>query len=396
MKKAISVILAVVFVFTAVTAMTLTSSATDIKVVYLDSTNGNDSSSGLTTGKAVATLYAAFTKLGNDGGIIDVIGNTIMDDPALTEDMQTAAGYQLDMPAHTGKVYITSHNGSKLIKNESSTGTVISFFGPVEIYNITIENTQAQNINLYTYCNEFTVGMGVDVIADSQTHCLRIYGFTANSDSGIEGNPVINIYSGNFGKIYGAGTAGAGQVKGNPIINLYGGVFDSVYEGGAGGVDGNTTINVYKGVEIQSKIGLSGETTGTKTANYYNFTLSEESAITCELTINSGLTGVIPTTDSSIISFSIETDDPNETTVVPETTETPVTTEVPITTKAPTTTKIPTTTATPATTNSPAATTKPVAEESGCGKSEGGIILAVVQAALIIGSAVSFTAIKKH
>ena len=228
-KKLISILLAIAFVVTSASLMAVsTSASSDFKVVYLDSTKGNDNNSGATVGKAVATLFAAVDKLRDGGGIIDVVGDTIIDDPNLTQDMRSATGYQLDMPAHTGKIYITSTNGSKLIKTEPTTGTVISFFGDLEFYNITFESTVSQNTNIYMYGNEITMGYGVDAIAIAPNYYPRIFGYSANPEDGLQGNPVINVYSGKYGQVYGAGTAGAKLLTGDITINLYGGTIENV------------------------------------------------------------------------------------------------------------------------------------------------------------------------
>ncbi len=384
MKKVISLILTVLIIATSAVVMALSSSAADIKVVYLDSGKGNDKNSGATPGKAVATLYAAIDILGDTGGVINVVGDTIIDDPNLTEDMQTAAGYQLDMPMQKEKIYITSTNGSKLIKTNTSTGTVISFFGPIEFYNITFKNTAAQNINIYMYCNELTIGFGVDAEADTQAHCPRLFGFTANPDDGIDGNPLINVFSGNLGAISGAGTAGAKAVNGNVTINLYGGKVDTVNDGGPGNVNGNTTINLYNGVTVVNKIAASGTVSGTRTLNLYNYTPADESALpftAAEFTaVNKGLSATVPIPPSENVDFTVVTDDPNETTAVPEVTTVPVTTTTaPVTTQKPDTTKAPDTTAAVTTA---AATT--VSDTTVAGKEKGGCGSLVVAAPVLL------------
>jgi hypothetical protein len=405
MKKFFSVVLAALFVFTAATVMTAPSYADDIKVVYLDSAKGSDKNSGATPGKAVATLYAAIDLLGDTGGVIDVVGDTVLDDPNLTEDMQTAAGYQLDMPMQLKKIYITSTNGSKLIKSEPTTGTTISFFGPIEFYNITFKNTQAQNLNIYMYCNELTVGFGVDAEADSQTHCPRLFGFTANPDDGIDGNPVINIFSGNFGNIYGAGSAGAKTVNGNVTINMYGGKADYIYDGGPGNVVGNTTINLYNGATVINKVTKSGTVSGTRTLNLYNYTSDDESKLPFTAsdftTVNKGLTASVPLPSSVNIEFTVATDDPNETTNTPAVTDAPVTTApvttAPVTTAPATTaaatTKAPDNTAAPATGTAPATTKAGSSDNGGCGGTTAAIPAALV---MLAGTAYGFLKKKKE
>ena len=254
MKKLLSIFV-LITIIAAMFAVSTSASTEPMKVIYLNGSHANasDDNSGQSTEDPVLTLWMAFTRLGDEGGIICVSGDTAVDDFTQFNSQDSrpdVKAYQLDMPAHTGKVYITSINDAKLKRTwEMGGGTAITFNGPVEIYNVTFENTVVDvAFNIYCMGNEITMGNGVQVIAGEgfSNIGLTIYGFSANSDeSGLEGNPVINVYSGSYMSLYAGGTAGAGTLYGNTTINFYGGYSKNVQTGSKGSIIGTTLTNIY-------------------------------------------------------------------------------------------------------------------------------------------------------
>jgi hypothetical protein len=181
-------------------------------------------------------------------------------------------------------------------------------------------------------------------------------------------------------------------LTGDVIINLYGGIIDAVNDGGPGGVTGNTTINVYNGTQVLTNIGTTGTVSGTRTLNLYNFTSAEEDALPIVAdgftAVNKGLTATVPTPDSDFITFTVETDDPNETTTeAPETTPEPEET----TPEAPETTPEPedTTTEAPETTTTAPETTGGDSDKKGCKSA----VLSSLSLVLLAGSA--YVALRK-
>ena len=245
-----------------------------MKVIYLNSSHpdGKDSNSGTSTADPVVSIVRAFELLGDEGGIVCISGDTIIDHPEYTYDARTVAGWQIDCYPHTGKIYVTSINGAKLIKDNEFEGTTFSLGGPVEFYNVTVQNKFEQNLNFYAYGHELVMGNGIVYEGNgSDTKGWNIYGFTANSEgyAGADINPDISIYSGTYISVSGAGTKSAGAVRGNSTVNVYGGEIATLKAGGPGGLEGNQVLNLYNDV-LPGKI-TDQLVTGSVTCNLYSY-----------------------------------------------------------------------------------------------------------------------------
>ena len=267
MKKILAILIAACMLAGIVCIPTFAADMTTLKVVYLNGTTGEETNSGMSTADPVGTLVTAYERLGDEGGIICVCGDTVVDDLYYDNNMDSrpdTAGNNLTMPAHSGKVYITSINGAKLQRADVSAATTISMGGDTEFFNITIESLDAtQNWNFYAYGNELTFGRNVQLIGPEGYNTgsgkgFNIHGFAANPENGLEADPVINIYSGTFEALTLAGTKGAGTLYGTATANLYSGAVNKAVDGGgAGGLIGTSVVNVYSDFTIGTRIGAN-------------------------------------------------------------------------------------------------------------------------------------------
>lgn len=271
----VAIITVVLSLFTTVAVADDTATDVPMKVIYLNSSHpdGKDSNSGTSTADPVVSIVRAFELLGDGGGIVCISGDTVIDHPEYTSDARTLSGWQIDCYPHTGKIYVTAINGARLIKDNDSVGTTFSLGGPVEFFNLTVQNMHEQNLNFYTYGHELVMGNGIVYEGNgSESKGWHLYGFTANNESqaGADINPVISVYSGTYKTVNGAGSASAGSVRGNSTINVYGGNITTVKAGGAGRLEGNQVLNIYKTAKVNKVTDQS--VTGTVTCNLYGFT----------------------------------------------------------------------------------------------------------------------------
>lgn len=317
MKKlsALTAVLAVVlsiFTTTLLATEPIANASDQMKVIYLDSTSGkgSDSNSGTSTEDPVVSMVRAFQLLGDEGGIVCLSGDTVIDDPNYTQDCRNVSGWQIECFYHTGKIYVTSINGARLIKNNGDMGTTFSLGGPVEFFNITVENRQDQNLNFYAYGHELVMGNGIVYVStvENTSKGWHIYGYTANNEqgAGADMNPNVSIYSGTYLSVNGAGTASAGAVRGDSTINIYGGNIANVRAGGAGGLNGNQIFNFYNDTIPRSV--SDREVTGSITCNIYNYSTGAMAGTMNNLaqkyTVNK-LTGPTPIPDSDFLAFRI-------------------------------------------------------------------------------------------
>ena len=406
MKRLFAFFTTIAMIIAALSLFAFAADSAELKVIYLNSTIGDDANSGQSTADPVATLYQAFARLGDEGGIVCISGDTVLDswDFENSVDMRfDANGHQIVLPEHTGKVYVTAINDARLKRTAPGAGTGISLGGPVEFYNMTFENTESDYAyNIYAYGHEITMGNGIRVISGENFSQIGVslYGFAANPEAGLEGSPVINVYSGNYQTIYAGGTAGAGVVYGNPIINMYGGETKQVQCGGAGGIEGNSTANIYQDAVITGKIyarddRYDGNVYPNATANLYGGV--EPGGISSQVAVTRDpLAGVFQDPASNYIFFvpndipptdwQPEESTPTETDpIIPEDTD-PITPEDtdPITpTETDPQTPVETNPQTPAQTQKPSAGTEKPADDGGCGSviASGLAIVAVVSLA---------------
>ena len=197
-KKLFSLFLSLAIAFSILPFNPVTAKAFPaLPTVYVNGTNGNDTSYGETAKTAVKTMARAYSMV-DDGGTIVICGNT----DAVTETL----------PAKS--VTITSKTDTE----DFTTSSAWLFSDSYGIYESFSADVTLENMNIYTPSsiyhgfvangNSFNVGDGVAVQADQSYYsidviggCREFYGSGAQDDVGVN----ITINSGSNWNVYGAG-----------------------------------------------------------------------------------------------------------------------------------------------------------------------------------------------
>jgi len=315
MKRLSTLLLAVLTVLTSFTFPAAVTAAEG--TVYVNADTGSDSANGTTPDTAFKTLEAAIKALASSGGKI-----------VLTSDISLKGSLtaQYEEPKHTGKIIITSNDGTK---NYGTTlrlqdGMVYALNGPTEFSDLKFHTGSGKTVIAARF-NPIVMGEGLTFNA-SNTILLGGYqgpkkgtpvnknsnvtvksgkfnfiaGFSRNQGDGnitYTGTAYIKIYGGTVATVYGASTIN--HFSGNCDIRVYGGTVSALYTGGdvTRRLNGKSNIEIYGGtvssVNINNAIGdttikLDGGNVLSMTESNANSTIADlASAAKRSLTYNS-------------------------------------------------------------------------------------------------------------
>ena len=181
-----------------------TQSETQTKIVYV-SDSGNDSNSGASADKPFKLLSKAYTALGDEGGIIRIVGTLTNEN-----NNKLTSGNGFVEPKHSGKIIIEGANSSSkfFMPNNASTGFKSRFFtsGETEFRNITISINNGGRIGACH--NKLTFGEGVVMEGSGSLYvyggCNEAYNLHSVADHSTWDTHLV-FYSGSYHAIVGDG-----------------------------------------------------------------------------------------------------------------------------------------------------------------------------------------------
>ncbi|MBQ7010702.1 MAG: glycoside hydrolase family 43 protein [Clostridia bacterium] len=277
MKRTLAIILTALMILTAIPFCSAAYAAEQI--VYLDAEKGSDSADGRSASSALKTLPAAISAVANSGGKI-----VLVSDLSLTGSEKD----QFVEPAHTGKIIITSNDGTK---NHEATlrlqsGMTYALNGPTEFVDLNINPGSGKTV-ISARFNPLVMGDGLKlssgnmfIVGGYQTLTDKtptnknsnvtiksgtydaVIGFSRGRNNGnltYTGTANISIYGGKVTTVYGASTLY--HFSGSCNIKVYGGTVGTLCTGGDATrrLDGTSNIEIIGGkvttVHINNAIG---------------------------------------------------------------------------------------------------------------------------------------------
>lgn len=202
------------------------------QVVYVDAAEGADTNDGLSEGKALATVTAAFKKFA-DG----VAGKII-----ILSDYDTALG--MTDTSGRGHLTISTASNAKVLMSNSITMKGDTLY---ESFNIGVKK---KYLTLFAGGYKLVMGENVNV-TDEGGGYLQLGNATVLSDKSD-----IEIYSGTYGLIYSGGDFNGGSITNDALLTIHGGTFNGeIYAGGYVASDSKSASDNLSG-KIGGKIGL--------------------------------------------------------------------------------------------------------------------------------------------
>lgn len=222
-------------------------------VVYI-SPDGADTNDGKTEATAVKSLEAATTKVGKAGGEIVVTDDVELD---VSSALLLKSAHRIYLSATDSTVYL---HGKKKGDNSYPTLTLyasdnkapcIELAGPLAIYDLNISLRSESNLWISANGHTFTSGANLTYKTADAKFSVKLCGGKQDASSSgtmlANATPTLNIFSGNYGDIYGGSFAKGATVSGDTTINMLGGTVDNLLCMRKDGKHANTTINFYGG-----------------------------------------------------------------------------------------------------------------------------------------------------
>lgn len=258
LKKTLAIVLCLI---TSLSALTMFASAdtatpTFAKTVYM-SNSGADTNDGLTELTPVATLEKATEIVGNDGGEIIILNDITQDISEYGSDKYVYLKSSDKTIYVHGKKKPDNSYPKLIFDTKDNSATILELSSPLAIYDLTIgacQKSSSTGTSMWISANGYPLTIGNNVTTYGPDGSVpNITGGRFNKKSSLTMRDateasVVNIYSGNWGQIYGGSYDKNTVQAGGATVNMLGGSAACIHAARKdSNVTGTCTINFYGG-----------------------------------------------------------------------------------------------------------------------------------------------------